>query len=150
MKVNGTRKEADIDSRMLLAEMLREKLGITSVHIGCLTGNCGSCTVLLDHTTVKSCTIIAAQTNGAEVMTVEGLSDGQKLHPIQQAFNDNYALQCGYCTPGMILSAYYLLSKNQKPTELEIRKAISGNLCRCTGYINIIKAIQQAALFQSQ
>jgi len=145
VQVNGVKQKVELDTRMLLVEMLREKLGLTGTHIGCLTGNCGACTVLLDGTTVKSCTILAAQVDGSRIMTIEGLNGGEKLHPVQQAFNETYAIQCGYCTPGMILSAHYLLSKNPEPTEAEIREAISGNLCRCTGYLNIIKAIHKAA-----
>lgn len=145
VQVNGIKRQLEVDTRMLLVELLREKLGLTGSHVGCLTGNCGACTVLLNGTTVKSCTILAAQVDGSKITTIEGLDGGETLHPIQKAFNENYAIQCGYCTPGMILSAYYLLSKNPEPTETDIRKAISGNLCRCTGYLNIVKAIGQAA-----
>jgi aerobic carbon-monoxide dehydrogenase small subunit len=146
VRVNGTDQRVEIDTRMIVAEMLRERLRLTGVHIGCATGNCGACTVFLDGVTVKSCCLLAADVDGAEITTVEALSSGpDDLHPIQQAFVDNQGLQCGFCTPGMILSAKALLESNPNPTEDEIRHGIAGNLCRCTGYHFIVKSIQDAA-----
>ena len=149
LRVNGEKRASEIDSRTLLVDLLRDEFMLTGTHVGCLTGNCGACTVMMDGLTVKSCTILAAQADGSDVLTIEGLSsrDGSKaeLHPIQEAFIKHHGLQCGYCTPGMILSAYQLLRRNPDPTEEEIRIGIAGNLCRCTGYQNIIKAIHAAA-----
>ncbi|MFQ5761958.1 MAG: (2Fe-2S)-binding protein [Candidatus Bathyarchaeia archaeon] len=145
VRVNGIEREATVDSRLLLVELLREEFGLTGTHVGCRTGNCGACTVIMDGLTVKSCTVLAAQANGADITTIEGLTEGLNLTPLQQAFNKHYALQCGFCTPGIILSAHHLLSRNPKPTEQEIRHAISGNLCRCTGYVNIVKAVAEVA-----
>ncbi len=149
VRVNGLRKEAEVDTRTLLVDLLRDEFMLTGTHIGCLTGNCGACTVMMDGLSVKSCTVLAAQANGADVLTIEGLAeeDGgtSKLHPIQEAFIQHHGLQCGFCTPGMILSAYQLLMRNPKPTEEEIRVSIAGNLCRCTGYQNILKAIGAAS-----
>jgi carbon-monoxide dehydrogenase small subunit len=146
LTVNGSQQAAEIDTRMLLVDFLRDRLNLTGTHVGCLTGNCGACTVILDGLTVKSCTILAADTEGSEVMTVEGLTPpGGTLHPLQQAFVEFHALQCGYCTPGMVLSAHHLLQEHPNPDESTIRHAIAGNLCRCTGYQNIIKAIQAVA-----
>jgi carbon-monoxide dehydrogenase small subunit len=146
MTVNGTTYERDVEPRTLLAYFLREHCGLTGTHVGCDTSSCGCCVVVLDGTTaVKSCTMFAAQADGREVMTVEGLAAGGTLHPIQQAFWDNHGLQCGYCTPGMMLTAYVLLKQNPSPTEAEVREGLSGNLCRCTGYNNIVKAVQKAA-----
>ena len=145
VKVNGKPYDLEIDPRLLLVELLRENLNLTGTHIGCDTSYCGACTVLLNGVTVKSCTVFAVQADQGEVMTVEGLARNGKLHPIQQAFADHHGLQCGYCTPGLLMSAYHLLSKNPRPTPTEIRKAIAGNTCRCTGYQNILKAIQSAA-----
>ncbi|HUZ02978.1 MAG TPA: (2Fe-2S)-binding protein [Thermomicrobiaceae bacterium] len=144
--VNGRRQSVQVDTRMALVDLLREQLNLTGAHIGCRTGNCGACTVLLDGETVKSCCVLAADTDGQAVTTIEALapSPGQ-LHPIQQAFVDNQGLQCGFCTPGMILTAVALLKENPHPSEAEIRHGIEGNLCRCTGYQNIVKAIQYAA-----
>jgi carbon-monoxide dehydrogenase small subunit len=130
---------------MLLVDFLRDELALTGTHIGCDTGHCGACTVLMDGVTVKSCLLLAAQANNSEVLTIEGVSTGGKLHPLQQAFLDHQALQCGYCTPGMILSSLFLLNRNPNPTEDEIRKGLDGNLCRCTGYLGILKAIKAAA-----
>lgn len=144
-KINSENRQTTVDSRLLLVELLREEYGLTGTHVGCLTGNCGACTVILDGSTVKSCTLLAAQANGANITTIEGLADGLKLTPLQQAFNEHHGLQCGFCTPGVILSAHYLLSRNPNPTEEEIRIGISGNLCRCTGYVNIVKSITEAA-----
>jgi aerobic carbon-monoxide dehydrogenase small subunit len=144
--VNGQDRSADVDTRTILADMLREHLRLTSVHIGCATGNCGACTVFLDGRTVKSCCVLAADADGREIVTVEGIEKSpEELHPIQECFIENQGLQCGYCTPAMILSALALLRENPDPTEAEIRHGISGNLCRCTGYHFIVKSIQAAA-----
>jgi aerobic carbon-monoxide dehydrogenase small subunit len=143
--VNGDDREAEVESRLLLVHFLREMLRLTGTHIGCDTTHCGACTVLLDGRPVKSCTVLAVQADGREVMTVEGLEKDGKLDPIQDGFFQEHGLQCGYCTPGMMMTSYALLKANAKPTEEEIRQAISGNLCRCTGYVNIVKAVQHAA-----
>jgi aerobic carbon-monoxide dehydrogenase small subunit len=144
--VNGTRRDVEIDPRLTLVYLLRETFGLTGTHVGCTTGNCGACTVLLDGKTVKSCSIFAADVNGSEIVTIEELSTGlRELHPVQQAFVDHQGLQCGFCTPGMVLSALALLEENPRPTEDDIRHAISGNLCRCTGYQFIVESIQAAA-----
>jgi aerobic carbon-monoxide dehydrogenase small subunit len=145
MKVNGKRKEGDVEPRILLVHFLRENLGLTGTHVGCDTTNCGACTVLLDGRAVKSCTMFAVQADGRNVMTVEGLANEDGLHPIQDAFLAKHGLQCGFCTPGMIMSAYELLEKNPHPTETEIREGISGNICRCTGYVKIIESVQLAS-----
>ncbi len=143
--VNGTARSAEVESRLLLVHLIREVLGLTGTHIGCDTTHCGACTVLLDGVPVKSCTVLAAQADGRNVMTVEGLESDGKLHPVQEGFVQEHGLQCGYCTPGMLMTSYALLQKNKDPGEDEIRRAISGNLCRCTGYVNIVKAVQYAA-----
>jgi aerobic carbon-monoxide dehydrogenase small subunit len=143
--VNGEELEADVESRLLLVHFLRDNLGLTGTHIGCDTSNCGACTVIVDGRSAKSCTMLAVSADGASVKTIEGMADGAELHPLQQAFWDQHGLQCGFCTPGMIMQASWLLEQNPDPTEAEIREGISGNLCRCTGYVNIVKAIQQAA-----
>jgi aerobic carbon-monoxide dehydrogenase small subunit len=144
--VNKKKYKVDVDTRMILADMLREELRLTGTHIGCGTGNCGACTVILNGETVKSCCIIAADANGQEVLTIEGISSSAtELHPIQQAFVENQGLQCGYCTPGMVLSTIQLLKDNPDPSEDQIRHGISGNLCRCTGYQFIVQSIQDAA-----
>ncbi|HTZ56168.1 MAG TPA: (2Fe-2S)-binding protein [Candidatus Acidoferrum sp.] len=146
VKVNGTDYARDVEPRMLLAYFLRESLGLTGTHVGCDSSHCGCCVVVLDgNRAVKSCTMFAVQADGHEITTVEGLEQGGKLHPLQQAFWDQHGLQCGYCTPGMLMTCYALLKHNPKPSESEIREGISGNLCRCTGYQNIVKAVQQAA-----
>jgi carbon-monoxide dehydrogenase small subunit len=145
VELNGTAHEAEVDSRLLLVHFLRDVLRLTGTHIGCDTTHCGACTVLLDGAPVKSCTVLAVQADGREVMTVEGLEKDGKLHPIQEGFWEMHGLQCGYCTPGMMMTACALLQRNRSPTEPEIRQAISGNLCRCTGYVNIVKAVQYAA-----
>ncbi len=143
--VNGVERTADVEPRLLLVHLLREELGLTGTHIGCDTTSCGACTVLLDGVPVKSCTMFGVQADGREVTTVEGLmSDGQ-LHPIQAAFKQEHGLQCGYCTPGMMLTGAALLKENPEPSEEDVRWAISGNICRCTGYMNIVKAVQAAA-----
>jgi carbon-monoxide dehydrogenase small subunit len=143
--VNGELKEVQVDSRLLLVHLLRENLRLTGTHIGCDTTHCGACTVLLDGEPVKSCTVLAVQADGAQIATVEGLEQNGKLHPVQEGFWEKHGLQCGYCTPGMMMTACALLARNKSPTEADIREAISGNLCRCTGYVNIVKAIEFAA-----
>jgi carbon-monoxide dehydrogenase small subunit len=145
VKVQGVERDAEVESRLLLVHFLRETLGLTGTHIGCDTTHCGACTVLLDGQPVKSCTVLAVQADGREVMTVEGLEQGGKLHAIQEGFRQEHGLQCGYCTPGMLMTSYALLQHNTNPGEMEIRQAISGNLCRCTGYVNIVKSVQHAA-----
>ncbi len=145
LTVNGTSHRAKVESRLLLVHLLREELRLTGTHIGCDTTHCGACTVLLDGKPVKSCTVLAVQANGRQVTTVEGLEQGGKLHPVQEGFTEKHGLQCGYCTPGMMMASVALLARNKKPTEQEIREAISGNLCRCTGYLNIVKAVLHAA-----
>ena len=144
LKVNGKPYAVTVEPRMLLVQLLRDELDLTGTHVGCDTTYCGACTVLMNGSAVKSCTLFAVQADGAEILTVEGLENGGQLHPIQKAFGDSYGLQCGYCTPGLMLSAYELISKNPRPSEYEIRKAIAGNTCRCTGYQNIFKAIRLA------
>ena len=143
--VNGSPRSAVVETRTLLVHFLRENLALTGTHIGCDTTNCGACTVLLDGKAVKSCTVLAVQADGREVRTVEGLETNGKLDPVQEGFVEEHGLQCGFCTPGMMMCAVALLQKNPHPTEEQIRRAISGNLCRCTGYVNIVKAIQHAA-----
>ena len=145
VNVNGENREADVEPRLLLVHLLRENFGLTGTHIGCDTSNCGACTVHVDGQSAKSCTMLAVQADGHEVKTIEGMASGATLHPLQQAFWDQHGLQCGFCTPGMIMQAAWLLGQNPTPTETEIREGISGNLCRCTGYVNIVKAIRQAA-----
>src|SRR5712672_2767504 len=141
VRVNGEAREALVEPRTLLVDFLRENLNLTGTHVGCDTTYCGACTVLLNGAAVKSCTMFAVQADGSEIMTVEGLEKDGQLHPIQRAFGDAYGLQCGYCTPGLMLSTVQLLSQNQQPSEKEMRRAIAGNTCRCTGYQNILKAI---------
>jgi aerobic carbon-monoxide dehydrogenase small subunit len=143
--LNGKPVTLEVDPRMLLVHALREAIGLTGTHIGCDTSQCGACTVFMDGSSVKSCTIFAVQIEAANVLTVEGLKQNGDLHPLQQAFWDDHGLQCGYCTPGMIMSAYGLLNENPEPTETEIREGLRGNFCRCTGYQNIVKAVQSAA-----
>ena len=143
--VNGTVHQAEVESRLLLVHLIRENLRLTGTHVGCDTSHCGACTVLLDGEPVKSCTVLAVQADGRTVSTVEGLGSGGKLHPVQEAFTEKHALQCGFCTPGMLMTCSALLECNRNPSEHEIRQAISGNLCRCTGYLNIVKAVQHAA-----
>ncbi|QKR00552.1 (2Fe-2S)-binding protein [Metallosphaera tengchongensis] len=144
LKVNGKTLETEVEPRRLLVHVLRD-LGFTGVHIGCDTSNCGACTVLMNGKSVKSCTLLAVEANNSEIVTVEGLAKDGKLHPVQEAFWDHHALQCGYCTPGMIMQSVWLLKENPNPTEEEIREGISGNLCRCTGYQNIVEAIKAAS-----
>ena len=143
--VNGQKRTADVEPRLLLAHLLRQGLGLTGTHTGCDTSNCGACTVLFDGNAIKSCTMLAVQADGHEVTTVEGLAGSSELHPIQEGFKDEHGLQCGFCTPGMMLAAKALLDKNPDPTEDEVRWALSGNLCRCTGYQNIVKSVLWAA-----
>ena len=143
--VNGTVHQAEVESRLLLVHLIRENLRLTGTHVGCDTSHCGACTVLLDGEPVKSCTVLAVQADGRTVSTVEGLGSGGKLHPVQEAFTEKHALQCGFCTPGMLMTCSALLERNRNPSEPEIRQAISGNLCRCTGYVNIVKSVQHAA-----
>ena len=143
--VNGEPREADVEPRTLLVYLLRETLGLTGTHVGCDTSSCGSCTVLLDGESVKSCTLLAAQADGREVTTIEGLADGDEMHPLQDAFHRNHGLQCGYCTPGMIMAAASYLKENPRPTEEDVRESLEGNLCRCTGYQNIVTSILDAA-----
>ena len=143
--VNGAAREAEVDSRLLLVHLIREDFRMTGTHNGCDTTHCGACTVLLDGKPVKSCTVLAVQADGREVMTVEGLEKDGKLDPVQEGFYQEHGLQCGYCTPGMLMTSYAFLKGKKNPSEGEIRQAISGNLCRCTGYVNIVKAVQYAA-----
>jgi carbon-monoxide dehydrogenase small subunit len=143
--VNGERREADVEGRLLLVYWLRDELGLTGTHVGCDTTNCGACTVHMNGEAVKSCTVLTAQADGAEVTTIEGLSEGDGLHPVQAAFMDKHGLQCGFCTPGMIMAAADLLARNPNPSDEEIRHGLEGNLCRCTGYHNIVEAVRSAA-----
>jgi len=150
LSVNGDKHEAEVEPRLLLVHLLREVLRLTGTHIGCDTSHCGACTVLMDGRPVKSCTVFAVQANGKQLMTVEGLEQNGTLHPLQASFMSEHGLQCGYCTPGMLMTGYAFLQKNPRPSEDEVRMAISGNLCRCTGYVNIVKAVQHAAATISQ
>jgi aerobic carbon-monoxide dehydrogenase small subunit len=146
VEINGERYERSVEARKLLVHFIRDDLGLTGTHIGCDTGNCGACTVLVDGQAVKSCMLLAVQADSATITTVEGLAgDDGELTPLQRAFSEHHALQCGYCTPGMLLSATYLLEHNPSPTEAEIRRGIQGNICRCTGYVNIVRAIRAVA-----
>jgi carbon-monoxide dehydrogenase small subunit len=145
LTVNGVRREAEVEPRTLLVDYLRDELGLTGTKIGCDTSICGSCTIHLDGLAVKSCTVLAVQADGSEVTTIEGLATDSGLHPVQQAFHENHALQCGYCTPGFVMASVSLLKENPNPSEEEIRLGLEGNLCRCTGYHNILKAVQAAA-----
>ncbi len=143
--VNGRTRHSEIDPRLLLVHYLRDRLGLTGTHVGCETSLCGACTVLLDGKAVKSCALLAVQADGAEITTIEGLADGASYHPLQEAFWEEHGLQCGFCTPGMILAARQLLEDHPDPTEAEIREGLDGNLCRCTGYHNIVRAVRRAA-----
>jgi carbon-monoxide dehydrogenase small subunit len=143
--VNGRRHEAEVEPRRLLVHLLREDFGLTGTHVGCDSSTCGACTILVDGRSAKSCTMLAVQADGREITTIEGMEQGTTLHPLQQAFTDQHGLQCGFCTPGMIMQARWLLGENADPSEDQIRHGIAGNLCRCTGYVNIVKAIDQAA-----
>ena len=144
VEVNGTTYEREVEARRLLIHFLRDDLDLTGSHVGCDTGNCGACSVLLDDTLVKSCMLLAVQADGAKLATVEGLADGEELNALQQSFSAHHALQCGYCTPGMLMSATALLAENPRPSEEEARTAIQGNICRCTGYVNIVEAVRAA------
>jgi len=148
--VNGVRRELDVEPRRFLVQVLREDLDLTGTHVGCDTSQCGACTVTMDGKSVKSCTVLAAQADGSEVTTIEGMAGDGVLHPLQQAFWDNHGLQCGFCTPGMLITAYELLSHNVNPTEAEVREALGGNVCRCTGYVFIVKSILAAAATMRQ
>ena len=143
--INGTEYRAEVEARLLLVHFIRETAGLTGTHIGCDTTSCGACVVMLDDRPIKSCTLFAVQANGHQIRTVEGLEQGGKLHPIQEGFWEEHGLQCGFCTPGMMMTSVALLERNSAPTDDEIRQAISGNLCRCTGYVNIVKSVQHAA-----
>jgi carbon-monoxide dehydrogenase small subunit len=145
VKVNGAEHSADVEPRTLLVHFLREDLGLTGTHIGCDTTQCGACTILVDGKSAKSCTLFAVQADGSDITTIEGVGAGGELHPVQEGFWEEHGLQCGYCTPGMIMSSIHLLNENKNPSEQEIREGISGNFCRCTGYQHIVKAIQYAA-----
>ncbi len=145
LTVNGIVHESEVEPRQLLTQYLREDLGLTGTHVGCDTSSCGSCTVVLNGKAIKGCTLLAVQADGGEVLTVEGLSKNGKLHPIQAGFKEKHGLQCGFCTPGMIMSTWQLLQHNKAPSEAEIRHALEGNFCRCTGYDNIVKSVQHAA-----
>jgi carbon-monoxide dehydrogenase small subunit len=145
LTVNGVLREADVEPRTLLVYFLRETIGLTGTNVGCDTSSCGSCTVLLDGESVKSCTLLAVQADGQEIITIEGMASGERMHPLQEAFHRNHGLQCGYCTPGMVLAAASYLRQNPDPTEEEVREALAGNLCRCTGYQNIVKSVLDAA-----
>ncbi|MBO9386910.1 MAG: (2Fe-2S)-binding protein [Thermomicrobium sp.] len=145
LTVNGRSISAEVEARMTLADFLREQLGLTGTKLGCELGACGSCTVLWDGAAVRSCLVLAAQADGANLTTIEGLATGEAMHPVQQAFWEHHGLQCGFCTPGMVLTAVALLEENPDPSEQEIREALSGNLCRCTGYQNIVRAVRAAA-----
>ena len=145
LSVNGRAVNTDIDPRTLLVQLIRDQLHLTGTHVGCDTAQCGCCTVHLDGQAVKSCSILAVQAQGKQVTTIEGISTGEALHPVQQAFRECHGLQCGYCTPGMVMSAIHLLKRNPKPTEAEVREGLEGNLCRCTGYENIVKSVLKAA-----
>jgi carbon-monoxide dehydrogenase small subunit len=150
MRVNGTERSADVEPRVLLVDFLRTNLALTGTHVGCDTTSCGACTVLLDGEPVKSCTLLAVQVEGRDIKTVEGIAQGANLAPIQVGFHEEHGLQCGFCTPGMMLVGEALLERNPNPTDDEIRWAISGNICRCTGYMNIVKAVKHAAQLQAE
>ena len=145
LKVNGEQHDLEVEPRLLLVHLLRDKLGLTGTHVGCDTSNCGACTVHLDGEAVKSCTVLAVQADGSEVTTIEGIGSEGDLHPVQEAFWEHHGLQCGYCTPGMIMAGADLIKRNPDPSEEEVREALAGNLCRCTGYHNIVKAVMSAA-----
>ena len=145
LTVNGKKVTAEVENRTLLVQLLREQLGLTGTHVGCDTSQCGACVVHVDGNSVKSCTLLAVQAEGADVLTIEGLAKGNQLHPMQEAFRENHGLQCGFCTPGMVMSAVDLAHKNKNPSEQQIREWLEGNICRCTGYHNIVKAIKAGA-----
>jgi len=145
LKINGKEVSASIPDNTILTDFLRENLGLTGTHVGCDTSQCGACVVHVDGVSVKSCTMLAVQADGKEITTIEGISDGDNLHPMQEAFKEHHGLQCGFCTPGMIMSAIEFITENKNPSEVEIREALEGNICRCTGYHNIVKSVQAAA-----
>lgn len=145
VRINGRLYQEEVEARLLLCHFLRESIGLTGTHVGCVIGECGACTILLDGKLVKSCLQFAPQADGREILTIEGLAANGALHPIQESFVENYGLQCGYCTPGMVLAAYYLIAKNPDPGEEDIRKGLAGNLCMCTGYMQIVEAVKEAA-----
>ena len=145
LKINGKEVSASIPDNTILTDFLRENLGLTGTHIGCDTSQCGACVVHVDGVSVKSCTMLAVQADGKEITTIEGIGDGDNLHPMQEAFKEHHGLQCGFCTPGMIMSAIEFVTENRNPSEVEIREALEGNICRCTGYHNIVKSVQAAA-----
>ncbi len=145
MRINGKECGGTVEPRTPLVNFIRDDLNLTGTHVGCDTGHCGTCTIMMNGLTVKSCLVLAVQAQGAEILTVEGLAEGDKLHPIQEAFSKNHGLQCGFCTPGLLMSSLFLLQRNPNPTNDEIRRAIEGNLCRCTGYVNVVKSIRAAA-----
>jgi len=145
MRINGREYSGMVEPRTLLVSFIRDDLNLTGTHVGCDTGHCGSCTIMMNGVTVKSCMVLTVQAQGAEILTVEGLAEGDKLHPIQEEFSKNHGLQCGFCTPGLLMSSLFLLQRNPNPTNDEIRRAIEGNLCRCTGYVNVVKSIRAAA-----
>jgi carbon-monoxide dehydrogenase small subunit len=145
MTVNGSSFTSDVESRTLLVQHLRDNLDLTGTHVGCDTSSCGACTIVVNGEAVKSCTLLAVQCDGAEITTIEGLASNGTLHPIQEGFREKHGLQCGFCTPGMIMTSWQLLERNPKPSDVEIRRALEGNFCRCTGYDNIVKAVQWAA-----
>jgi len=150
MRVNRKECSGEVEPRTLLVNFLRDELNLTGTRVGCDTGHCGACTVIMNGTTVKSCMVLAVQAQDAEILTVEGLAKDEKLHPIQEAFMQNHGLQCGFCTPGILMSSLFLLQRNPHPTEEEIRRGVDGNLCRCTGYVNVVKSIQAAARVLSE
>jgi carbon-monoxide dehydrogenase small subunit len=145
MRINGKDYSGTVEPRTLLVDFIRDDLELTGTHVGCDTGHCGACTIMMDEKTVKSCMVLAVQAQGANILTVEGMAEGDKLHPIQEAFSENHGLQCGFCTPGLLMSSLFLLQRNPNPTDDEIRRGIEGNLCRCTGYVNVVKSIRAAA-----
>ena len=145
LKINGNDIKADVKPNTLLSTFIRENLNLTGTHIGCDTSQCGACAIHLNGDAIKSCAFLAVQADGAEITTIEGIANGDELHPMQQAFHENHGLQCGYCTPGMVMSAIELVSKNSNPSEQEVREGLEGNICRCTGYHNIVKSVQAAA-----
>jgi aerobic-type carbon monoxide dehydrogenase small subunit (CoxS/CutS family) len=145
MRINGREYSGIVEPRTLLVDFIRDDLNLTGTHVGCDTGHCGACTIMMNGKTVKSCMVLAVQAKGAEIVTVEGLAKGSQLHPIQEAFSKNHGLQCGFCTPGLLMSTLFLLQRNPDPSEDDIRRGVDGNLCRCTGYINVVKSISAAA-----
>jgi aerobic carbon-monoxide dehydrogenase small subunit len=150
MTINGQKQEHEVEPRLLLVHYIREVVGLTGTNIGCDTTSCGACTILIDGESVKSCTVLAVQADGADIMTIEGLAKNGQMHPMQEAFRENHGLQCGYCTPGMVMAAVSLLKEHPNPTEREVREGLEGNLCRCTGYHNIVKSVLAAAKAPAQ